>query len=76
MKPEDNSKFDGYIDRITVNDKTYRLKCVITEVYPMSCPKCGGRVELKYGHGKCEYCGTNYSTQFKLQEDKDEPDNK
>ena len=36
--------------------------------FKMTCPKCGGNVELKYGTGKCEHCGTNFTTQFKLQE--------
>ena len=62
-------KIDGYIDTITLpNGKTYALRCQIIEVYPISCPKCGGSFELKYGNGQCPYCGTYYTTDFKLVE--------
>lgn len=62
-------KIDGFIDRITLpNGKTYGLKCEIVEIYSMTCPKCGGSLELKYGSGKCPYCDTYFSTEFKLQE--------
>ena len=57
---------DGYISRIFVNGKTYKLQCEIVEIYPITCPKCGGSFELKYGNGKCPYCNTYYTTQFKL----------
>ena len=44
-------KCDGYISRIKLSDgRIYKLKCEITEVHPMVCPKCGGSLELKYGH--------------------------
>ena len=62
-------RVDGYISKITMPDgKVYKLKCEVVEVYPMTCPKCGGQLELKYGTGKCEHCGTNFTTQFKLEE--------
>ena len=56
----------GYVSRITVNGKTYGLKCAIVEVYPITCPKCGSSFELKYGSGQCPACETYYTTQFKL----------
>ena len=61
----------GYISRISLNGKTYKLRSEIVEVYPITCPKCGGSFELKYGSGKCPYCNTYYTTQFKLVETKD-----
>ena len=62
-------KCDGYISKITFGGKVYKLKCEIVEVHPMTCPKCGGQLELHYGTGKCEYCGTHYSTNFIIKED-------
>lgn len=59
---------DGFIDTIRIYNKTYALQCAVVEVYPISCPKCGGSFELKYGSGKCPYCNTNFTTQFKLVE--------
>ena len=64
-----NDRCDGYISKITVGGKTYKLRCEVVEVYPMTCQKCGGQLELKYGHGKCSYCGTHYSTNFKVVEE-------
>ena len=62
-------KLDGFINMIKFpNGKTYGLKCLIVETYPITCPKCGGSFELKYGSGKCPYCDTHFSTEFKLQE--------
>lgn len=59
---------DGYISKITVNGKTYALRCEIVEIHPVTCPKCGASFELRYGTGKCDYCGTWYSTNFELKE--------
>ena len=59
---------DGYISKITVNGKTYGLRCEIVEIHPITCPKCGASFELRYGTGKCDYCGTWYSTNFELKE--------
>ena len=60
--------FDGYISAICVAGKTYKLRCEVVEVYPMICPRCGGKVELHYGSGNCQSCGTGFTTQFKLVE--------
>ena len=62
-------KIDGYISRINLQGKTYALKCEIVEAHPLTCPKCGGSFELKYGKGQCPYCGTHYSTQLKIVEE-------
>lgn len=35
-------ELDGYISKIVVGGKRYGLRCDVVEVYPMSCPKCGG----------------------------------
>lgn len=59
----------GYISKIRLGGRIYKLRCEVVEVYPMICPKCGGQLELKYGHGKCEYCGTAFSTQFNVVEE-------
>lgn len=61
----------GYISRICLNGRIYKLRSEIVEVYPITCPKCGGSFELKYGSGKCPYCDTYYTTQFKLAESKE-----
>lgn len=64
-----NEHIDGYISRITMpNGKTYALRMEVVEVYPVKCKNCGSTFELKYGSGKCEHCGTNYTTQFKVVE--------
>lgn len=63
------SEYEGYISEFLIGGKRYKLRCEVVEVYPMICPKCGGQLELKYGHGKCEYCGTAFSTQFKVVEE-------
>lgn len=65
MNKED---YDGYVSKIRIQGKTYKFRCEIVEIYPITCPKCGGSFELKYGSGKCPYCDTYYSTQFKLVE--------
>ena len=59
---------DGYISKICVNGKTYGLKCEVVEVHPIVCKKCGGPVQLRYGEGACEYCGTYYTTHFYMEE--------
>lgn len=64
---------DGYISKITVPNghggySTYKLRCEVVEVYPMTCKKCGGQLELKYGTGKCPFCNTMYTTNFKIEE--------
>lgn len=68
MNNNSEQQFDGYISSICVDGKCYKLKCEVVEVYPMICPKCGGQLELKYGYGKCGFCGTNFATNFKVEE--------
>lgn len=58
----------GYVNSIVIGNKMYKLRCEVVEVYPMTCPKCGGNVTLKYGNGKCDFCGTNYTTKLKIEE--------
>lgn len=69
MIDKDGKEFEGYINRIKLsNGKVYKLQCEVVEIYPMQCPRCGGRVELKYGSGDCQSCGTAFATQFKITE--------
>lgn len=65
MKDEE---FAGYINSIRIYGKTYKLRCEVVEVHPITCPKCSASFELHYGSGKCDHCGTYYTTQFKLTE--------
>lgn len=62
------TEFAGYVSSIRISNKLYKLRCEIVEVYPITCPKCGGSFELRYGSGQCPYCNTYYTTQFKLEE--------
>ena len=59
---------DGYISKICLNGKTYGLKCEVVEARPIICNRCGSSVQLKYGEGQCEYCGTYYTTRFYIEE--------
>ena len=70
MVDKDGKEIAGYISRIQLPDgKLYKLQCEVVEVYAMTCPKCGGKVELKYGTGECQSCGTGFTTQFKIVEE-------
>lgn len=62
------TEVDGYISRVCIDGKVYKLRCEVVEVYPMTCKKCGGQLELKYGTGKCPFCNTIYTTNFKVEE--------
>lgn len=69
IKLEDGSKVDGFISKIRTPDgKTYGLKCYVVEAHPITCPKCGGTFELAFGKGRCDFCGTYFTTQFKIEE--------
>ena len=63
-----NENINGYISKIKVNGKIYALRMEVVEVYPLKCKNCGSTFELKYGSGRCDCCGTNYTTQFKVVE--------
>ncbi|MBQ7064152.1 MAG: hypothetical protein IJM90_04610 [Firmicutes bacterium] len=58
----------GYISKIMVGGRLYKLRCEVVEVNPIVCKKCGASFELKYGEGRCEHCGTYYTTKFELVE--------
>ena len=50
-------------------DEPYYLKPLVTEVYPVTCPKCGASVELAGANvGKCDYCGTFFSATMVIKE--------
>lgn len=64
-----DEKMDGFISAIKMPDgKIYGLKCRVIEAHPITCPKCGGTFELAFGRGKCDFCGTYFTTEFKLEE--------
>ena len=67
-KLEDGTEVDGFINKISIGDKTYALQCKVIEAHPITCPKCGGTFELAYGRGKCDFCGTYFTTEFKITE--------
>lgn len=70
MIDKNGDQFDGYISKVKMPDgKVYKLQCEVVEVYPMQCPRCGGKVELHYGSGECQSCGTSFTTQFKMIEE-------
>lgn len=68
--PDNTSADQQYITAIKVGGTTYKLRCEIVEVHPLTCTKCGSPLELHNGHGRCEYCGTNYSAIMSIVEDK------
>ena len=68
--PDDVNTDQQYITAIKVGGKTYKLRCEIVEIHPLTCTKCGSPLELHNGHGRCEYCGTNYSAIMSIVEDK------
>ena len=66
---EDGTQVDGFISRVRLPDgKTYALQCKLIEAHPITCPKCGGTFELSFGHGRCDFCGTYFTTEFKITE--------
>lgn len=70
MIDKNGDPFDGYISKVQMpNGKVYKLRCEVVEVYPMQCPRCGGKVELRYGNGECQSCGVSFTTQFKIVEE-------
>lgn len=69
MDDRNGQEFEGYINQISVCGKIYKLRCEVVEVYAMNCPRCGGELKLEYGSGKCQYCDTTFTTQFKLVEE-------
>lgn len=66
---EDGSKVDGFISKIEFpNGKVFALKCNVVTAHPITCPKCGGTFELAFGKGRCDFCGTYFTTEFKITE--------
>lgn len=66
-----NEEIAGYISKIQVQGKVYKLRCEIVEAHPIICKKCGASFQLKYGEGQCDHCGTYYTTHFYIEENKD-----
>lgn len=67
--PDDFRDDQPYISKVCIDGRMYKLRCEIVEVHPLTCTKCGSTLELHNGHGKCEYCGTNYSAVMSIVED-------
>lgn len=67
--PDDFDSDQHYISKIRIGGTTYKLRCEIVEVHPLTCTKCGSPLELHNGHGRCEYCGTSYSAIMSIVED-------
>lgn len=67
---ENTPGYDGWIDSIQVYGKRYAIKAAIVEYHALTCPKCGGQVQMHNGWGKCGYCDTEYSAVIKLVESK------
>ena len=67
--PNDFNSNQHYISAVRIDGITYKLRCEIVEVHPLTCTKCGSPLELHNGHGKCEYCGTSYSAVISIVED-------
>lgn len=63
-----SNKNNEYTSKITINGKTYDLKCEVVETHPINCHKCGTPLQLKYGEGQCLRCGTYYTTHFYIEE--------
>ena len=60
---------DGYISKICLCGKTYKLRCEIVEVHPLICTRCGHPLELHNGRGQCPACGTNFSAVVQVVEE-------
>ena len=60
--------FAGYISQIQLGGKIYKLRTEVVIAHPIVCKKCGASFELRYGEGKCEHCGTHYTTKFSIEE--------
>ncbi len=66
----EDEPIEGYISKVRLpNGKVYALRTEVVEIYPIKCKNCGSTFELKYGSGRCDCCGTNYTTQFKIVEE-------
>jgi predicted Zn-ribbon and HTH transcriptional regulator len=61
-------QIDGYISRVSLNGKTYALRCEVVEARPITCKKCGASFQLRYGEGQCPFCQTYYTTHFYIEE--------
>lgn len=64
--PSGEQYVDGFINTIKVGDKIYALQASIVEVKEIKCKNCGHPLYLKYGEGKCEMCGSSYTTHFEI----------
>ena len=72
-KLDNGVEVDGFVSSIMMpNGKVYALKCRAIEAHPIQCPNCGHSFELAFGKGHCDYCGTYFTTEFKITEVKNE----
>lgn len=63
-----NGPYDGWIDSVNVDGKKYAIKAAIVEYHALTCPKCGGQIQMHNGMGKCQFCGTEFSATIRLVE--------
>lgn len=60
---------EKFIDTIVLHGVAYKLRCEISAVNPIVCPKCGSSFAVNSdGVGRCDYCGTYYSAKYKIEE--------
>lgn len=60
---------DGFVSTILMpNGKKYGLQANLIEVKEIKCKNCGHPLQLRYGEGTCQMCGSHYTTQFEIAE--------
>lgn len=70
---DDGTEVDGFISKLILPDgRVMALKVNVVTAYPIKCPNCGSSFELAFGKGKCDFCGTYFTTEFKIEEVKKE----
>ena len=60
--------YDGWIDSVNIDGKTYAIKAAVVEYHALTCPKCGGQIQMHNGMGQCQFCGTEFSATIRLVE--------
>lgn len=63
-----HGQYDGWIDSVNIDGKLYAIKAAIVEYHALTCPKCGGQIQMHNGMGQCQFCGTEFSATIRLVE--------